>query len=93
MCNDYHIGTLAEYTTEHDAIKVRRGIPAGGRIGNVNGVPAPDKPRTTHYSKPIAHPTNADSYIWKFDDFCKGDSQTHTVAEVKAAGWFPESGL
>jgi len=89
----WHRGTLAEYITEHTAMKVRFGIPEGGKITYLRGKLAPTRPRTTHYSKPIAHPTNNDDYIWQFDEGGRAASTVYIDAQVKAVGWFPDDGL
>lgn len=84
----YHRGTLAEFNTWHQVAKVAAGIPAEGRIGSVNGKPAPDNQRTTAVSRVIIHPTNKDDYIWSYGEYPDGDDLS--ISEVKALGWFGE---
>ena len=84
-----HRGTLAEFNTWHNAAMISDDIPMpDGRIGFVNGVPAPDNQRTIAYSKAVLHPSNANDYIWTYGDYPDGESLTLT--EIKTAGWFPE---
>lgn len=84
----YHRGTLAQFDTWHTAAKTSAGITPEGKVGFVNGVPAPDKQRTIAYSEAIAHPSNVDDYIWPYSDY--QDGTVLTADAVKTAGWFPE---
>ena len=85
----YHRGTLTEFNIWHDAAMISENIPIpGGKIGFVNGIPAPDNQRTIVYSGAALHPSNTDDYIWVYGDYPDGESLTLT--EVQTMGWFPE---
>ena len=85
----YHRGTLEEFNTWHSAAMINDEIPIpDGRIGFVNGIPAPNNQRTVAYSSAVLHPSNAGDYIWAYGDYPDGESLT--LIEVKTMGWFPE---
>ncbi len=86
-------GALVEFNTWHDAIKIREDIPAEGKINFVNGVPAPDKQRTTAFSEPIPHPTIEDDYIWDCGGYCAEEPPVFDKEEVMVAGWFPDTAV
>ena len=86
----YNRGTLAEFTTWHDAAKIAEDIPEGGKIGCVNGIPAPDNQRTMEYSEVIPHTVNADDYIWVYNGYVDGSLPSLTKAEAITAEFLPE---
>ena len=58
-------GTLDEFKTWHNKEKARQGIPPEGKIGEVEGVPAPNNQRTYNVTAPIVNPQNKDEVAWK----------------------------
>jgi hypothetical protein len=86
----YHRGTWTEFNSWHEAAKLAEGIPPEGKIGFVNGVPAPDNQRTTEYSSAIAHPVNEDYYIWLFGAYPMQGKDVLSDEDVRAVGWFAE---
>lgn len=83
----YHRGTLAEFNTWHDTVKTDEGLP---KVGNQNGIPAPQNQQTIAYCDPIPHSVNVDDYIWIDGKYpIEGESML-SLAEVKVLGWFPE---
>jgi len=69
-------GTAVQYNTEHAADCALAGIPAEGKVGFVNGVPAPDTQRTMKLYDAFQNPDNSDDYIWRF-----------TGDDVATLGW------
>lgn len=86
----FHRGTLDQFDTWHDAAKNLAAIPAEGKIGNVNGIPAPQNQRTIAVSEAIAHPINNDDYIWQFCGHKDENFTSLTFEEVRALGFFAE---
>lgn len=85
----YHRGTLAQFNTWHSAAMISDDIPIpDGKIGFVNGIPAPKNQHTIAYSTATLHPSNADDYIWVYGDY--PDRESLTLTEIQTAGWFPE---
>ena len=88
MTKIYHRGTLSQFNTWNDAAKVLEGIPPGGRIGYVNGVPAPQNQRTTDCSEAKPHPTNSSNdYIWLFGAYQNESLTKLTRQEAIDLGW------
>ena len=83
----FNRGTLEEFTTWHEQVKLSEEIPPEGKIGFVNGIPAPLNQRTMSYSKTIAHPVNNNDYIWYYGDYPSGEELT--LEQVQTLGWFP----
>ncbi len=83
----YHRGTLAEFNTWHDTVKIAERYP---KVGNVSGVPTPANQQTVAYSDAILHPTNSDDYIWQDGKYPREGETMLSESEVKALGWFPE---
>lgn len=69
-------GTFAEYTLEHDADCIANGIIPPGKIGYINGVPAPNNQRTIAMYDAFQNPDGSDDYIWKY-----------TQQELSDLGW------
>lgn len=88
----YHRGTLAQFTTWHNAAKLEEGIPPEGRIGYVLGIPAPNNARTYNYSETIQNPGGGNNYLWEFYAYPDDDLPQLSRAEAEAAGWFPPEG-
>ncbi len=86
----YHKGTLSDFNKWHEAVKVDEGIPPDGRIGFVNGKPAPNNQRTMHYSMPVKHPRDTDSYVWLHGDHADRKKTKLTKEKAKTDGWFSE---
>jgi hypothetical protein len=85
----YNRGTLAQFNSWHNTAMAAENIPnPEGKIGYVNGQPAPDSQRTTAYSQAIQHPLGGDDYIWLCGNYCSGD--VYTLLEVQELGWFNE---
>lgn len=85
----YHRGTLEEFNIWHSAAMISDDIPTpNGKIGFVNGKPAPNKQRTVAYSDAILHPSNADDYIWFYGTYVDVGKVSLSKAAVRAAGWF-----
>ncbi len=83
----YHRGTLADFTTWHDAAKIAEGIMNEGRVGAVRGVPAPQNQRTTSYAIAIPHPSNTDDYIWYHGEYPDAAKPILSQEDAVAAGW------
>ena len=62
----YHRGTLAQFNTWHNAVMVKEGIPINGKVGFVNGEPAPQNQRTIAYSSVEANPNALNDYVWLY---------------------------
>ena len=84
----YNKGTLEQFNEWHDRVKILEGITPEGKVGFVDGVPAPDRQRTTAYSQASKHPTD-DIYIWQYGAYPTGE--TFTSLQVREMGWFPET--
>jgi hypothetical protein len=85
----YQRGTLAQFEVWHNAAMEAENIPSpDGKIGYVNGQPAPNRQRTTAYSQVIQHPMGGDDYIWNCGKYCDGD--VYTLLEVQDLGWLGE---
>jgi len=86
----YHRGTLEEFNMWHTAVKVSEGITGEGRVGFIQGIPAPNNQRTVAYSVPIQHPNETDDYIWSYGDY--EDTQKLSLSEsgAKILGWLSE---
>lgn len=85
----YKRGTLAEYEADHLADQQAQGwtqdeIDNGKISKDINRNPKPDACRTTKIYDAIAHPENANDYIWKHS------TGTLDLNAVKAVGWFPD---
>ena len=85
----YHRGTFAEFNTWHNAAMLAEGITEEGRVGFINGIPAPDSQRTTAYSESYLHPTNEDDYVWTYGSHIDVEKTSSSQSEVEALGWFP----
>ncbi len=83
----YLKGTIEEFEVWHATAKELEGIPPEGKVGYVNGVPAPNNQRTTAYSDAIKHPTE-ELYVWKAGAYPMG-GELLTLEQVKNLGWFP----
>ncbi len=81
----FHRGTIEQFNTWHDAVKVAEGYP---KIGYINGIPAPQNEQTTAYSYAIPHPNNNNDYIWEDGKYPRVGETMLTLAEVKTLGWF-----
>jgi len=84
----YHALTLQQFNTWHEAAMQAEGITPEGKVGYINGVPAPDSQRTTAYSIAIPHPTQEDYYLCKFGNYQDSELPALDDAEAVAAGWF-----
>lgn len=62
----YHRGTLAQFNTWHETANAAEGITPEGKIGFVDGKPAPNNQRTTAYSSAQANPNKVDDYVWLY---------------------------
>jgi hypothetical protein len=60
-----------------------------GKIGYVNGQPAPDSQRTTAYSQATQHPLGGDDYVWLCGNYCSGDENLDIAGtSPRLLGWF-----
>ncbi|MGR3218838.1 MAG: hypothetical protein ACUZ8H_03345 [Candidatus Anammoxibacter sp.] len=84
----YNRGTLEDFNVWHNNIKVSEGIVAGGRVGSIKGVLAPDNQRTTTYSTALPHPSN-DDYVWNYGGHPDAEKEDLSTDDVKSLGWFP----
>jgi hypothetical protein len=86
----YYQGTQNDFDTWHTWVcdPTRANIPDGGRINKILNTEKPDNQRTTTYSDAIAHPTNADDFIWFFGDYPKADMglTEYTLTEAITSG-------
>ena len=83
----YNRGTLAQFQAWHNTAMAAENIPnPEGKIGYVNGQPAPDSQRTTAYSQTIQHPLGGDDYIWLCGNYCT--NKNLDLEQVKLLGWF-----
>ncbi len=84
----YNRGTLEQFNAWHENVMALEGIiPNEGKVGDINGVPAPQSQRTVAYSKAVAHPVNPNDYIWVYGDY---PDAVISVDEARTAGWFAE---
>lgn len=83
----YYRGTLSEFNTWHEAVKIAEGMP---RVGYINGQPAPQNQQTVAYSESIQHPDGGDDYIWSDGKYPIEGKTPLSKEEAKAFGWFPE---
>lgn len=65
----YHLGTLAEFNTWHETAMAAEGITPEGKIGFINGEPAPTAQRTIAYSAPYKNPNKEDEYMWLYGKY------------------------
>ena len=84
----YVTGTMQDFETWHTIAKIAEGIPPEGRVGFVNGKPAPQNQRTIAVSDPVKHP-GKDEYAWEVMGSPMG--QLRTEAEVKQMGYLSEN--
>ena len=62
----YNRGTKAEFDAWHAAAMAAEGITPQGKVGFVDGRPAPENQRTTAYSSALKNPNGSDDYIWPY---------------------------
>lgn len=87
----YHRGTLAEFNSWHIAAMEAEDIPVpGGKIGFINGVPAPDSQRTTSYSAAIQNLNNSDDYIWQYGSHPIEGRAILTAAQAQELTFLPQ---
>lgn len=84
----YYTGTLEEFNSWHDEVKIAEGIPPEGKIGYVNGLPAPDNQRTYAYSEATLHPQNVNSYIWAYGDYPDAQKVSISKSQAIELGYF-----
>lgn len=83
----YHRGTLAQFNTWHEVAMAAEGITPEGKIGFVDGEPAPQNQRTTAYSSTTQNPDKTDDYVWQYGAY--KDSYISSVTTFPE-NWFPE---
>lgn len=86
----YHRGSLQEFNAWHDAAKIIENIPAEGRIGYVNDIPAPENERTFSYSYTIQNPNLSDDYIWLYGDYPIDGKEVLSYDNFINLGWLPQ---
>lgn len=85
----YNRGNLAEFELWHIFVMNEEGIsPKDGRVGMVDGVPAPQNQRTVAYSEAIRHPSGTDDYIWLYGDYPDEQKDDLSEDDARNAGWF-----
>jgi len=85
----YHRGTFEEFQSWHEAVMEAEGITQEGKIGYINGVPAPERQRTTAYSLAWQYPSEeVDDYVWEFGKYQDNEIPALDYDEAVAAGWF-----
>jgi hypothetical protein len=88
MIMTYNRGTIEEFNLWHQMAMAAENIPTEGRIGFVNGVPAPQNQRTIAYSSAIPHPTGGDDYIWFYGKYPDTNKPELSTEDARNAGWF-----
>lgn len=86
----YIRGKLKDFKEWHDAVKAANDIPPEGKIGYVNGQPAPQNQRTTAYVEAIQSPEKTDDYIWQADaheELKKEDAVELSQEDVENLDW------
>lgn len=78
----YLTGTKEEFDIWHTQAKQMEGIPPEGKVGYVNGVPAPNNQRTMAVSDPIEHPTIKGLFFWKTMGARFGEVKTEDEVEL-----------
>lgn len=83
----YHRGTLLEFNTWHDVVKIKEGLP---KVGYVNGQPAPNNQETTAYSSATQNPDESDDYVWRYGAYPIVGKQDLSQADIDNLKWFGE---
>ena len=80
-------GTLEEFKEWHTAAKIAENIPPEGRIGFVNGVPAPNNQRTFNVADPIQNPDKSNDYYWDNEKFKDNKYPKSTINKIEDINW------
>lgn len=83
----YYRGTLEEFNTWHDAVKITEAMP---KIGYINGQPAPENQQTVAYCEAIQNPDRSNDYIWTYGKYPIQGRQVLNQTNIDNLKWFPE---
>ena len=83
----YHRGTLSQFNSWHATAMAAEGIPPEGKVGYINGEPAPTAQRTVAYSAAIQNPDKSDEYCWLYGKYRAGNINcVNSIPE----SWLPD---
>lgn len=83
-------GTLDEFKAWHEKAKIKYGIPPEGKIGFIDGVPAPDNQRTYEFVDVITNPKDDKDHIWETDSDIAVGKVPLTKADIDNLEWFKD---
>ncbi len=83
----YHRGTLSEFNTWHNNVKIILNLP---KIGYVNNQLAPQNEHTIAYVDPIQNPNKSDDYIWNYAAYPIDGKIQLSQMDINNLDWFVE---
>ncbi len=82
----YHRGTLEEFNTWHQQVKLIEDLP---KAGYRDDIPVPENQQTINYSEVIKNPLEDNDYIWMYGNYPIEDKEVLSSGDILILNWFP----